>query len=340
MKTTRQNTTWVWKLFSKANKQWYVKTNLSWIVLLFISTTLQIKSLQAQIIPVSTLKTALGGSSNYNGDRAEGFIGINKNNTYNYSYIAWDQAWNGTMKYDRLSQIFSISKPLSILSSGSNASAFRLKIDTNTGISSLSGDMALVVPNNKKIRFKVGNVTSTTDIASIKRSYIGEPEIELNKVNGWSRISATGSLAFLTNNRSQTTANPNMLLHSNGSVVISAGSAVPFISSTHYSKYGLFVKKGILSEDYSIGPQSTWADYVFSKEYIPTPLNQLETYIKKHQHLPNIPSQDQVKKEGYSLHEINVKLLEKIEELTLYTIQQQHELEELKHLYNQLIKTH
>lgn len=94
------------------------------------------------------------------------------------------------------------------------------------------------------------------------------------------------------------------------------------------SKYSVFVQKGILSEDYAIAPKETWADYVFTKGHVLKPLKEIELYIQENGNLPNIPSATQIAKEGYNLHEMNVKFLEKIEELTLYTIAQQKSIDE------------
>lgn len=83
-------------------------------------------------------------------------------------------------------------------------------------------------------------------------------------------------------------------------------------------------------------------DYVFehyftgSSEAMPTytliSLEELEAYIKQNNHLPNVPSAEIMKEEGISLKEMNLILLQKIEELTLYTIQQQKEIDVLKKL--------
>lgn len=66
-----------------------------------------------------------------------------------------------------------------------------------------------------------------------------------------------------------------------------------------------------------------WPDFVFQPDYKLPSLHELENFIKTHQHLPEIPSAAEVAKEGLDLGEINKKLLQKIEELTLYQIQQQ-----------------
>ena len=81
-----------------------------------------------------------------------------------------------------------------------------------------------------------------------------------------------------------------------------------------------------------------WADYVFNKDYELMPLNKLDRYINEHQHLPNVPSISSVIDEGIDLGDMNRVLLEKIEELTLYLIEQNKELEYLKKKINRLQK--
>nr|WP_315176504.1 tail fiber protein [uncultured Flavobacterium sp.] len=71
-------------------------------------------------------------------------------------------------------------------------------------------------------------------------------------------------------------------------------------------------------------------DYVFSNEYQLKTLQQVEAFIKQNKHLPEIPSAKEIEANGLHLAEMNMKLLQKIEELTLYLIQQQTEIEELK----------
>ena len=68
---------------------------------------------------------------------------------------------------------------------------------------------------------------------------------------------------------------------------------------------------------------NNWPDYVFESTYKLPTLEELEQQIKEKGHLPNIPSAEEVEKNGAQLGEMNKKLLEKIEELTLYTIQQE-----------------
>lgn len=69
---------------------------------------------------------------------------------------------------------------------------------------------------------------------------------------------------------------------------------------------------------------SPWPDYVFDESYDLRSLAETEQYIKDNKHLPNIPSVAEVSENGIELGEMNAKLLEKIEELTLHQIKQQH----------------
>ncbi|TKG87811.1 cell wall anchor protein [Puteibacter caeruleilacunae] len=65
-----------------------------------------------------------------------------------------------------------------------------------------------------------------------------------------------------------------------------------------------------------------WADYVFKSDYKLQRLEDVDTFIKENKHLPGLPNESEVKENGFSVSEMNVKLLEKIEELTLYMINQ------------------
>lgn len=76
--------------------------------------------------------------------------------------------------------------------------------------------------------------------------------------------------------------------------------------------------------------QSSWADYVFDKDYYLPSLSDLEEYIKQHHHLPEVPTAEEVEKEGVDIGDTQVLLLKKIEELTLYIIEQNKRIEVLE----------
>lgn len=96
--------------------------------------------------------------------------------------------------------------------------------------------------------------------------------------------------------------------------------------------YRLFVEDGILTEKVRVAVEGTadWADYVFADNYNLMPLNEVEAFTKENKHLPNVPSAEDVVNQGLDVAQMDAKLLEKIEELTLYLIEQNKQIEELK----------
>lgn len=71
-------------------------------------------------------------------------------------------------------------------------------------------------------------------------------------------------------------------------------------------------------------------DYVFNEEYKLMPLDELEKYIALNNHLPNTPKADEIIKDGLELGSMQVKQMEKIEELTLYIIQLKNDMDLMK----------
>jgi len=79
--------------------------------------------------------------------------------------------------------------------------------------------------------------------------------------------------------------------------------------------------------------ETGWADFVFEENYNLPTLKDVENHIKEKGHLKDIPSADEVAKNGIHLGKINSKLLQKIEELTLYTIKQGKEIKSQQNSY-------
>jgi len=74
----------------------------------------------------------------------------------------------------------------------------------------------------------------------------------------------------------------------------------------------------------------SWADFVFEDNYDLMPLDKLEIFYKDNKHLPGIPSAEKVIQDGINLGQMNEKMIQKIEELTLYVVQLKKENEILK----------
>jgi hypothetical protein len=73
-----------------------------------------------------------------------------------------------------------------------------------------------------------------------------------------------------------------------------------------------------------------WPDFVFENNYKLKSLQEVESFISANGHLPNVPSAKEVEEGGINLGKLNATLLQKIEELTLYVIDQNKEIEKLK----------
>lgn len=71
-------------------------------------------------------------------------------------------------------------------------------------------------------------------------------------------------------------------------------------------------------------------DYVFEKDYNLRNLNDLQAFVETNKHLPEVPSAKTMETEGVSLSEMNMLLLKKVEELTLYLLQQEQRIKELE----------
>ena len=96
----------------------------------------------------------------------------------------------------------------------------------------------------------------------------------------------------------------------------------------------LFVAGGITAEEVKVKLKGEWHDKIFLGNYRLLPLSELEIYVKMNQHLPDIPTETEVRANGINLGEMNALLLKKVEELTLYIIDQQKQINTLKQSMN------
>lgn len=96
--------------------------------------------------------------------------------------------------------------------------------------------------------------------------------------------------------------------------------------------YRLLVKGGMITEKIkvAVAGSADWADYVFEPSYKLLSLDKVESFIKENKHLPNVPSAEEMSKNGLDVMQTSAKLMEKIEELTLYMIEMNKEIKALK----------
>ncbi|WP_074410006.1 hypothetical protein [Aquimarina megaterium] len=123
--------------------------------------------------------------------------------------------------------------------------------------------------------------------------------------------------------------------------VISGSTGNVGIGTTNSEDWKLAVNGKIRAKEIKV--ETGWSDFVFETDYTLPTLSEVENHIKEKGHLKDIPNAKEVEKNGILLGAMNAKLLQKIEELTLYTIQQEkeikqqaNEIEELKSLSNRL----
>ena len=109
------------------------------------------------------------------------------------------------------------------------------------------------------------------------------------------------------------------------------------IGTTDTQGYKLAVAGKMVTEEVVVALQADWADFVFNKDYKLRKLEEVESFIDENNHLPDIPSEKEVLENGIPLGEMDAKLLQKIEELTLYMIEMNKEVKVLKN-ENEILK--
>lgn len=100
------------------------------------------------------------------------------------------------------------------------------------------------------------------------------------------------------------------------------------VGTSSLGNYMLNVAGGIRAD--SVVVNTTGADFVFNRSYHMMSLDNLGKYVKKYRHLPGIPTARQMDKGGVSVGALQTKLLQKVEELTLYVVQENKKIEELQ----------
>jgi hypothetical protein len=143
----------------------------------------------------------------------------------------------------------------------------------------------------------------------------------------WSNSGSNNYLVFQPSwgNTGVGTYTPNAKLHLNGAMLIGGNNDRVAVG------YQLSVAGKIISEEVKVQLRASWPDYVFADDYQLMPLEELQKSIQQNKHLPNIPSAAAVNAaNGIELGEMNRKLVEKVEELTLYILQLKKENNQLQ----------
>jgi hypothetical protein len=137
-----------------------------------------------------------------------------------------------------------------------------------------------------------------------------------------------GSIDFLTYPVANTGANIAVTLAE--SMRIGSDGRVSIGTLSPATGYLLNVGGKAICEELTVRLRASWPDFVFDKNYHLTSLPELEGYIVKNKHLPNVPSASEVEQEGIQVGEMQKKMMEKIEELTLYIVDQDKKIRNLE----------
>jgi hypothetical protein len=164
----------------------------------------------------------------------------------------------------------------------------------------------------------LSDIENATEKVLVTKEYVkNELNIDKNK-SPWNNTDGTAS--------SQESTNINYL---NGDVGI---------GTTNTKGFKLGVDGQIVATEIKVATYANWADFVFDKKYKLPTLQEVEKHIIKKGHLKNIPNAEEVKKNGFYLADMNAKLLQKIEELTLYLITQDKRIKVLENKLKEIKK--
>jgi hypothetical protein len=201
----------------------------------------------------------------------------------------------------------------------SNALVLGSGVNVGIGTSSPLARLHLTSGTSGQSGLRLENLTSASTASLVNQTKFltvdGSGNVVLGSLNGSGRLGA-----------SEWYSAGGQLYNSNeGGVVIGQG-----VHQTP-SDYNLFVSKGILTEKVKVAIKNTgeWSDFVFAQDYRLRSLKEVARYINVHKHLPGVASAAEVVAEGMDVGKMQAKLLEKVEELTLYLIQLQAQNDKL-----------
>ncbi len=237
------------------------------------------------------------------------------------------------------------SGSLTLLNNG-----LRLSLEENGNIS---------LGDNSNAYFSVnmdGNVTAENTFTTGRLNIAAIPGYQVNEITAsgsgldteWNKIGSfkltndNNSLVLYTGGGSNERTSFIQSGHSQGvySDVLGVLALNPFGGNvgigTAEPVYKLDVAGEMRACKIRVNNTDNWCDYVFEEDYDLMPLDTLDAFVKANKHLPGIPTEAEVMENGVDLGEMNKKLLEKVEELSLYVISLQKQIDELK---NEKMKT-
>lgn len=143
-------------------------------------------------------------------------------------------------------------------------------------------------------------------------------------------LRASGNDVLVATNSGNSTGKVVLRTNGTGRVWVDASGNVSVSNDGKIATgYLLSVKGKAMAEEVRVELNANWPDYVFAKDYKLMPLQHLKNYISENNHLPEVPAAEEMKA-GIDLGKMNTLLMQKVEELTLYVIQLNEEIQQLK----------
>ena len=170
----------------------------------------------------------------------------------------------------------------------------------------------------------IGNVTSPSAKLHIKADNGERADLMLE-------ATGTSAIYFKNTDNSISLTGNIMTLSASGFSYTNGNVAIGTMPNNDYK---LAVKGIIRSEEVVVELMTSWPDYVFDSDYSLPKLKEVKAFVCENGHLPGLPNASQVSENGLGLGEMNAKLLEKIEELTLYIIEQEERIQKLEEKLN------
>lgn len=179
-----------------------------------------------------------------------------------------------------------------------------------------------------KFNFYVHSYQSNASF-NFKNSLNNSTVVSINAFGRTDINAATNTDKYFVINDVSVSGSPVETFAINGDGSAHFGKQKIIASHTHANAQYQFDGKIACKELVVVDPVK-WADFVFDKTYKLLPLTEVEAFYLKNKHLPSVPSEADVKQNGINTSEMDATLLQKIEELTLYLVQQQKEIDALK----------
>ncbi|GGC88606.1 hypothetical protein GCM10011508_14870 [Flavobacterium lutivivi] len=202
--------------------------------------------------------------------------------------------------------------------------------DTDDQTLTLNGN-TLSIANGNTITLPSTSVVAGTNVTVSGNGSTATPyQISANDTSLYANNGVINQSTTVSNNRIVDMNDRNIWFNTststnNGKIYIGSSTSYP----TTTGNYKLFVEGGILTEKVKVALRNTanWADYVFADNYKLMPLKEVESFVKTNKHLPGVSSASEIVENGLDVAEMQSKHMEKIEELTLYIIEQDKKLD-------------